>query len=135
MPDVMCAQAMDLLNIAFMTPIVFNDGHDIVRRLDAGDEVADIVEDLGKKFSYPDKAAQVRRVVEAWDPLHLEALTRVVHWALGKLDTDDRIEISWKGDDTAPETVTRFELRGHKLLIEFAHPAGSLPRLEAAPTA
>ena len=122
MADVMCLEAMNLLNAIFTTPLILNDGHEMVQRIDAGDDVADIVEDLGRKFSRPDKAQQIRTVVENWPPLHVEALTQVVRWALGKLDTDDRITINWKGDANHPETVTRFELRDHSLLIEFAHP-------------
>ncbi len=63
---------------------------------------------------------------ENWPDLHLEAVSKVVQWALTKLDTDDRIMIKWKGDADSTETVTKFELRDHTLVIEFAHPPGSM---------
>lgn len=124
-----CIQAMELLNAVFNTPIILNDGHEILTRLEAGDEVADIVEELAAKFGQDIGAEEIRQVVETWPPLHREAAAEMVRWALGKLDTDDRVTINWKGDDDHPETVTRFELRDHTLLIEFAHPPG---RVQAA---
>jgi hypothetical protein len=117
---------MEMLNQVFGTGIILNDGHEILARLEAGDELGDITEDLGKKFGKPDMAGEVRRVTENWPPLHLEAVSQMVQWALGKLDTDDRVTINWKGDAQHPETVTKFELRDHTLLIEFAHPPGSM---------
>ena len=128
MADVVCLQAMELLNTVFMAPLIFNDGHEILQRLEAGDEVADIAEDLGQKFGRPDKAQTVRSVIEHWPPLHIEAVAGMVQWALTKLDTDDRVMIKWSGDAEHPETVTKFELRDHTLVIEFAHPPGLLQR-------
>jgi hypothetical protein len=52
----------------------------------------------------------------------MEAVSTLVGWALAKLDTDDRIAISWKGDAEYHETVTRFEVREHELHVEFLHP-------------
>ena len=57
---------------------------------------------------------------------HTEAVAQMVQWALGKLDTEDRITIRWKDDAEYRETVTKFELRDHELLIEFAHPPAGL---------
>ena len=117
-----CPQAMELLNLVFNSIYIFNDGHEIRSRLEAGDDVADIVEDLGQKFGPSEALADIRRVTENWPRLHMEAVSEMVQWALGKLDTDDRVTITWKGDADHPETVTRFELRDHTLHIEFAHP-------------
>jgi hypothetical protein len=36
------------------------------------------------------------------------------------------VNITWKGDADFPETVTRFELRGNHLQIEFLHPPATL---------
>ena len=113
---------MDLLNGLFMTALILNDGHEILARLNAGDEVADLAEAYARKFGKGAVAEEIRRVTEKWPPLHLEAVTQMVKWALGKLDTEDRITISWKGDADAPDTVTTFEIRGHSMQIEFAHP-------------
>jgi len=126
MAAVACLEAMELLNAIFTTPLILNDGHEIFQRLEAGDEVADIAEELGEKFGQPDQAAQVRTLVEHWPALHMEAVAGMVHWALGKLDTDDRVTIRWRGDADHPETVTKFEIRDHTLVIEFAHPPGGL---------
>jgi len=117
-----CLESMELLNAIFQTPLILNDGHEIYQRLQAGDDVVSIVEDLNEKFGRPRLARAIREVGEAWPPLHLEAASELVKWALSKLDTDDRVIIQWKGDADSPETVTRFELRDHALLIEFAHP-------------
>jgi hypothetical protein len=117
-----CTEAMQLLNMVFSAGIIFNDGHEIFARLDAGDDVADIAADVAKKLGQMDKAGPVQAVIEGWPRLHVEAVSQLLHWALGKLDTEDRVMIKWKGDDEHPETVTRFELRDHTLLIEFAHP-------------
>lgn len=125
-----CREAMELLNLVFSAGIIFNDGHEIFARIDAGDDIADIAVDLAEKFGQKDKAGPIQKVIESWPRLHVEAVSQLLHWALGKLDTDDRVMIKWKGDDEHPETVTRFELRDHTLLIEFAHPptrAGTAP--------
>lgn len=117
-----CPEAMELLNQVFGSGLIFNDGHEIYARLMAGDEVVDIAEDLGKKFGSEEAVRPIRRVMENWPSQHLEAVGEMVRWALGKLDTEDRVTIAWRGDADHPETVTRFELRDHSLLIEFAHP-------------
>ncbi len=124
MADVGCAQAIETVNLVFQTALILNDGHEILARLSAGDHPGAVVADLGRKFrtlrgSGP---ARVERIVRAWPDLHMEAVSCMLQWALGKLDTEDRIHISWKGDAEYPETVTRFELRGNQLQIEFAHP-------------
>jgi hypothetical protein len=121
-----CIEAVELLNLVFGTPLVLNDGHEILARLSAGDEVADLVDDYARKFGRAETAQEIRQVTENWPPLHMEAASQLVQWALGKLDTDDRVTINWKGDAEHPETVTKFELRDHTLLIEFAHPPGGL---------
>jgi hypothetical protein len=124
MPDLGCTEAMNILNLVFQTTLVANDGHEILVRLQAGDEPADILLDLGRKFSRFKVAGEDRvgRIIRQWPPLHGEAVSQMLQWALSKLDTDERVSISWKGDDESPETVTRFELRGNHLQIEFAHP-------------
>lgn len=126
MPDVACLEAMELLNLAFTTSLILNDGHEILARLKAGDDIAELVEEYGNKFGNASVARAARQVTDSWPPLHVEAVCEMVKWALGKLDTDDRVTINWKGDNHHPETVTRFELRDHTLLIEFAHPPVSL---------
>ena len=122
MPTTGCPEAMEVLNTVFSSGLIGNDGHEIAARLEAGDDVADIVGDIAIEFGQPDMVADVQKVVKAWDPLHMEAVTRLVGWALGKLDTEDRVMIEWKGDAEYHETVTKFELRDHTLYIEFAHP-------------
>lgn len=122
MPDVSCGNAMELLNLVFSSGIIRNDGHEILARLEAGDDLADIAEGLGVKFGKPGNAGEIRRVMENWPPLHLEAVNQMLRWALGKLDTDDRVTVKYRGDAEHPETVTKFELRDHELMIEFAHP-------------
>lgn len=121
-----CGEAMQLLNLLFMTPLILNDGHEIHARLQAGDDLADVIDDYAQKFGKGDQAGDIRAVTESWPKLHLEAVRQIVQWALGKLDTDERVTINWKGDADNPETVTRFELRDQTLLIEFAHPPGSI---------
>jgi hypothetical protein len=110
----------------FQVPLILNDGHEILARLDAGDDVVDIVIELNGKFGRPEDQAAIRSVSKAWPPLHREAVSAMVRWALSKLDTEDRILLRWKGDAEHPETVTRFEFQDHTLLIDFAHPPGSL---------
>ncbi len=56
MADVVCLHAVQVLNAIFSTPLILNDGHEILQRLEAGDEVADIAEDLGQKFGQPGQA-------------------------------------------------------------------------------
>ena len=126
MVDSICLTAMEALNMVFSAPLILNDGHEIHTRLEAGDDIADIAEDLGEKLGLEEEAGRVREVMKNWPPLHLEALGRMTQWALSKLDTDDRVMIRWKGDTEHPETVTKFELRDHELIIEFAHPPGTL---------
>ena len=127
-----CPEAMQLLNMVFSSGIIGNDGHEIAARLEAGDDVADIVGDIAIEFGQPDMVADIQKVVRAWDPLHMEAVTRIVSWALGKLDTEDRVMIEWKGDAEHDETVTKFELRDHTLHIEFAHPPVAVAQAAAA---
>ncbi|MBI5263604.1 MAG: hypothetical protein HY852_17485, partial [Bradyrhizobium sp.] len=122
MPATGCAEAMQLLNVIFTTPLILNDGHEILVRLNAGDDVVDIVSGLNEKFGDPRLDPEIRAVGERWPKLQLEAVNRLVSWALSKLDTDDRITISWKGDAEYHETVTRFEVKEHQLHIEFLHP-------------
>ena len=126
-----CREAMELLNMVFSARIILNDGHEIFARLEAGDDVADIAEDVSVKLGQEEVAAPVREVIESWPRLHVEAVGQLLHWALAKLDTEDRVMIQWKGDDENPETVTKFELRDHTLLIEFAHPRGSFGAAQA----
>jgi hypothetical protein len=131
MVDLGCTEAMNILNLVFQTSLVMNDGHEILVRLQAGDEPAEVLLDLGRKFSRFKMAREDRvgDMIRQWPPLHGEAVSQMLQWALGKLDTDDRVSISWKGDDEAEETVTRFELRGNHLQIEFAHPPAVRRRL------
>jgi hypothetical protein len=117
-----CLEAMALLNIFFTTAMVLNDGHEVLARLEAGEDVAEICDDYCTKLGREDHIAESRWLLKNWPPLHMEVVTQLVRWALGKLDTDDRITIHWKGDVDSPETVTRFELKGHDMIIEFAHP-------------
>ncbi len=123
---------MEVLNTVFSSGLIGNDGHEIAARLEKGDNVADIVGDIAVEFGQPDMVADVQKVVRAWDPLHMEAVTKLVGWALGKLDTEDRVMIEWKGDAEHHETVTKFELRGHTLHIEFAHPPVAAAQAAAA---
>lgn len=132
MPAAGCPEAMEVLNLVFSTGLIGNDGHEIAARLDAGDDVADIVGDIAVEFGQPDMVADVQKVVSAWPALHMEAVTQLVSWALGKLDTDERIMIQWKGDAEYHETVTKFELRDHTLHIEFAHPPVAASQVAAA---
>lgn len=120
--DVHCAEAMQLVNQVFGSGLIFNDGHEIHARLEKGDDLGDILVELNSKFGKPRRAEAMRRVVAGWPHLHREAVEKMVHWALGKLDTEDRILISYKGDAQSEDTVTRFEFRDHTLLIEFSHP-------------
>lgn len=122
MPDTACDGAMQLLNQVFASGVIQNDGHEILARLEAGDQITDVVGDFGRKFGQADVADNILGLMEHWPSLHLEAVSEMVQWALGKLDTEDRVMIKWKGDAEHPETVTKFELRGHTLVIEFAHP-------------
>lgn len=122
MAQVACVEAMDLLSMVFSSGIIGNDGHEILARLQVGDDPAEIMSDLGDKFDRSEQGRALQEVARNWPPLHLEMLAGVVQWALGKLDTDDRVMIEWKGDAEYPETVTKFELRDHTLRIEFAHP-------------
>ena len=122
MAQVSCLEAMDLLSMVFSSGIIGNDGHEILARLQAGDDPAEIIGDLGDKFDRPEQGTALREVAANWPPLHLQMLAGVVQWALGKLDTDDRVMIKWKGDAESSETVTKLELRDHTLQIEFAHP-------------
>lgn len=119
-------ETVALLNAIFQIPGILNDGHEILTRLNAGDDVIEVVQDLNLKFGSKESARLVRTVTESWPVLHREAITEMVHWALGKLDTDERVLIRWKGDAESPETVTKFELRDHVLVIELAHPPGRL---------
>ena len=127
MADLGCNEAILTLNAVFQSALILNDGHEILARLQTGDDPADIVTDLASKFRTLKRAdaARVQQVISAWPRLHMEAVGEVLKWALGKLDTDERISISWKGDADNPETVTRFELRGNQLQVEFAHPPPS----------
>lgn len=126
MANVACQATVDLLNMAFQTGFILNDGHEIYARLSAGDDVVAVVQDLNKKLGRRRNSQLIDSVGASWPALHREAITEMVRWALGKLDTDDRVTIRWKGDADNRETVTRFELRDHELLIEFAHPPGSM---------
>ena len=132
MPGSGCPEAMEVLNVVFSSGLIGNDGHEIAARLEAGDDVADIVGDIAIEFGQPDMVADVQKVIKAWDPLHMEAVTRMVSWALGKLDTEDRVMIEWTGDAEYHETVTKFELKDHTLHIEFAHPPVAAAQAAAA---
>lgn len=133
MANVGCQMTVDLLNAVFDTALILNDGHEIYARLSAGDDVVAVVQDLNHKFGRPKNGRVIEAIGTAWPALHREAISEMVRWAMGKLDTDDRVNIRWKGDADNPETVTRFELREHELLIEFSHPPGSIqPSLNGA---
>ena len=122
MAQVGCLEAMDLLNMVFSSGIIGNDGHEILARLQAGDDAADVMGDVADKFGKTEQGSALREVASSWPPLHLEMVAGAVKWALGKLDTDDRVLIKWKGDAEHSETVTKLEFRDHTLQIEFAHP-------------
>ena len=127
MPQVTgCLETVDLLNVVFQVPFVFNDGHEILARLQAGDSVVDIVQGMNQKLGRPAYRKLIDRLGAGWPALHQEAIARMVEWALEKLDTDDRVLIQWRGDANYKETVTKFELREQLLTIEFAHPPGVL---------
>jgi len=119
-----CGVAVEVLNVLFQAPLIFNDGHEILARLRAGDSIADIAGDIGKRFGPSGMEETFQALAGAWPRHHLEAVGQMVEWALDKLDTKDRVMIEWKGDAEAPEVITRFELCDHTLRIEFAHPPG-----------
>lgn len=119
-----CMETVDLLNVVFQAPFIFNDGHEILTRLRAGDDVVEVVQGLNRKFGRREYRPMINALGDAWPSQHLDAITTMVHWALEKLDTDDRVMIEWKGNATNRETVTKFALRDHLLTIEFAHPPG-----------
>jgi hypothetical protein len=124
-----CYDVVKTLNLVFGTKLILNDGHEILARLREGDDMGRIVMDLGQKFrSFRNAApAQGAAIARAWPPLHREAVSQMVTWALSKLDDDDqRIWIKWRADADHPETVTRFALAGRTLEIELAHPPGPL---------
>jgi hypothetical protein len=121
-----CAETVHLLNAVFQTYFIYNDGHEILARLNSGDDVVDIVQALNRRFGRREYRPLINALGQAWPPQHLEAITTMVRWALEKLDTDDRVMIEWKGNAMHRETVTKFELRDHLLTIEFAHPPGVL---------
>jgi len=130
MPDTGCSIAVDLLNLIFGSALILNDGHEIYARLSAGEHPADVVVDLGKKFKRWERMQpeRVETIIRNWPDLHMEAVSSMVTWALSKLETPERVMISWKGDAEYPETVTRFELRGNNLQIEFLHPPAAFNR-------
>ena len=132
MVQVACAEAMDLMSMVFSSGIIGNDGHEILARLNAGDDPVEIMGDLGDKFGKSKQGRALREVAGNWPPLHLQMLAGVVQWALSKLDTDDRLTINWKGDAESSETVTKVVLRDHTLDIEFAHPPVGVPATQAA---
>ncbi len=119
-----CPETVELLNTVFTTALILNDGHEIRDRLEAGDNVISIVEELNAKFGRRGLNRAIKRLGDGWPPLQLEAVSEMVRWALTKLDSDDRITIEWRGDAESTETVTKFELRDNTLVIEFAHPPG-----------
>jgi hypothetical protein len=121
-----CAQTVELLNMVFQAPFIFNDGHEILTRLRAGDDVVEVVQGLNRRFGRREYRPLINALGSAWPPQHLEAITTMVRWALEKLDTDDRVMIEWKGNAANRDTVTKFELKDHLLVIEFAHPPGVL---------
>ncbi len=124
-----CPESMELLNQVFRTALILNDGHEIHAKLVAGDNVLDIVGELNDKFGRKRMGRAIRKVGEDWPPLQLEAVSEMVKWALGKLDTEERITIEWRGDAESSETVTKFELRDNSLSIEFAHPPAASMRV------
>ena len=132
MPELGCPEAIELLNAVFTTPLILNDGHEIRSRLDAGDDLRDIVRDYTQKFGRAGAARRVLQVMDNWPAHHLQAVSQMVGWALGTLDDEERVTVRWKGDTESPETVTQFELRDHTLLIEFAHPPFRQQRASAA---
>ena len=105
MPVAGCPEAMEMLNLVFSSGLISNDGHEIAARLEAGDSVEDIVGDLAVEFGQPDMVVDVQKVVRNWDPLHMEAVNKLVGWALGKRDTEDRVVNEWKGDREDDSTV------------------------------
>jgi hypothetical protein len=122
MPEAGCIETMETLNALFLSPLILNDGHEIHDGLKAGRSLEEIVNQVAEKLGLEEQAPTVLQVMRSWPPLHLEAALNLVQWGLSKLDTPDRVTIGFKGDAEHPETVTKFELRDHTLLIEFAHP-------------
>src|SRR4051812_28206468 len=105
MVDIGCDVTMDALNRFFNSPLVFNDSHDIYARLSAGEPIADVLVDVAAIF-YGAKSTRlkaVQRVVQNWPDLHLEFVRNMVMLALAKIDSDDRLQITWKGDADNPE--------------------------------
>lgn len=122
MGDVNCIEVVQLLNNLFGTPLILNDGHEILARLEDGADLVDMVNEANKKFGNPENEAAIRRTVGAWPPLHREAVGEMIRWALSKLDTKERVVVKYRGDAESPRTVTKFELEGNVLVVEFAHP-------------
>ena len=119
-----CIEFVSAMNTLFTTALILNDGHEIYAVLKAG---GDPLEEAGKKFPENEQLQAFLEVKRGWPAHHMEAIYEMLRWALSKLDTDERITVHWKGDAQASETVTRFELRDHTLVVELAHPpvAGS----------
>ena len=122
MPYSGCGQTIDVLNRMFAEPVVARDGKRLLARLQAGQDFRAIVAD---EYSgrFGEDALVVRNVLEHWSDLHFDLVEEVLKWALEKLNTQDHMRVTWQGNTESPELVTRFEVRGNELLVDFAHPA------------
>ena len=123
MADTQCLAAMSTLNGLLSSGVIQGDAA-LVARLQAGEHPADILADIGDRFTTADQTQNLITVMRGWPVLHVEMATRLVGWALARAAAGEVITVVVNGDNQSPNTITRVQLLGTELRIEFEHPPG-----------
>lgn len=131
MADVFCLEAMKVLNRVFDERVVDRHLDDLIARFSEGDSLKAVLIDLAedqKKFKKNTRVMGVGWVAENWPESHLQVVRSTVLWALSQRQQGNPIKLNWKGDAENDETVTRIEITGDEVTIEFAHPPAAILR-------
>ena len=131
MSDIFCIEAMKVLNRVFDDRVVDSHLDDLVQRFSEGDSLKAVLVDLAedqKKFKKNTRVMGVGWVAENWPESHLEVVRSTILWALKQRQQGNPLKIHWKGDAENDETVTRVEIKGDEVTIEFAHPPAAVLR-------
>jgi len=94
----------------------------LVARLQAGEHPADILADIGDRYTTGDQTQNLINVFRGWPDTHVELATRALGWALARAAAGEVFTFVVNGDNQSPNTITRIQLEGTELRIEFEHP-------------
>lgn len=134
MPDIFCRLMTEAMTDFFKEEVIGGREKEILQRLIAGESLPTFVHESVKEvrqFRRQALLAGTNQVVENWPLEHHEMIRSALMWALQKRVQGAPVKVTWKGDDEHTEFVTKIEIKGDELVLDFAHPPAVARRKSA----